>query len=89
MYRMWYRRGRESKLPFSESGSANTAITAFSVHSFSDCPGNVPEIYDGTSLCASGTGLVPDGADPAEERHGKLGDPVQPGMAGACLLADP
>ena len=89
MHGMRYGWGRQSQLPFPESGSPDPAIAPFPVHPIPDRPGNVPKVHNGDPFRPAGKGLVPAGAGLAKECHGKLGHPVLPGMAGASLLADP
>ncbi len=47
MYGMRYGWGRQSQLPFPESGSPDSAIAPFPVHSIPDRPGDVPKVRDG------------------------------------------
>ena len=48
----------------------------------------VSEVCDGTSTFQTGKRLVPIRFGIVPEQYGKLGDPMQSGLAGTCLLAD-
>lgn len=71
-------------------GSFCSSITTGSFHcnAIPGCPGNVSEVCDGTSTFQTGKRLVPIRFGIVPEQYGKLGDPMQSGLAGTCLLAD-
>lgn len=68
--------------------AAVPSAAPFHFYAFPDCTGYVPEVRHGDSPVAAGKGLVSHGLGIATQRYGPLGDPVQPGMAGANLLED-
>lgn len=76
-------------MSFSESRCAGTSISTFYFHAVPDCTGHVPEVCTGAAIIPVGERLVPSWPGAFQKQHGKLGNPLQPGMAGTSLLEDP